>query len=457
MSQELTCFKTYDIRGELGVNFDNDICYRIARAFALVIDAKKVIVGRDARATSPELATSLIRGLMDEGVTVFDIGLSGTEEMYWATTEFGTCGGIQVTASHNPINYNGLKIVKKGSRPLDAVTEFNKIKKVSEMNSFGSTKRKGRKLDIAQEAKKAYVYKIISFANPALFRPLKIAINSGNGAAGPTFDLLETELSSMTDCLSFEKIDHFPDSTFPNGIPNPLLVKNHERNRDIVLKTGADFGVAFDGDFDRCFFFDEKGSFIAGQYIVGLLASIFLLKEPGAKIVHDPRIIWNIQHVVQKYNGSSIISKTGHAYVKQTMRDNNAVYGGEISAHNYFRDFAYCDSGMIPWLLIAEIMSRSGELLSTLIDAQRKEFPSSGEINFELNNPNASIKRVVDFYKNEYLLKEELDGMSLTFEDWRLNLRSSNTEPLVRLNIESRGNSSLVSRKILEIKALLEN
>ena len=455
MNEELTCFKAYDVRGELGPEFNNETCYRIARAFAQVIGKNKVVVGWDARETSPDLSKSVIQGLIDEGATVINIGLAGTEEMYWGTTYFEACGGIEVTASHNPINFNGLKMVKSASQPLDPIDDFIIIKQIAEKNDFKDIKLGGQEFDKSKELKKAYTKKLLTFIDVNLLPKLRIMVNSGNGAAGPTFDELESLLASTTNKLSFVKVHHMPDSSFPNGIPNPLLSKNHKENKDLTVKAGANLGIAFDGDFDRCFFFDENGNFIPGQYIVGLLAETFLLKEPGAKIIHDPRVIWNIQNVVEKNGGIAIKSKTGHAFIKQSMRDNTALYGGEISAHHYFRDFAYCDSGMIPWLLIIELMGRTGKTLSELVAVQKTMFPSSGEINFQLADPGHSIEKVVDHYSGEFLSKEEFDGLTLTFDAWRLNLRSSNTEPLVRLNIESRGDSDLIDQKLAEIKAIL--
>ena len=452
---ELSCFKAYDVRGELGKNFDKNICYRIARAFVQALNAKTVVLGRDIRQTSPELAQAIAEGLIDEGAIVLDIGLAGTEEMYWGTTFFDACGGIEVTASHNPINFNGLKMVKSGSRPLDPETDFIKIKKIAESDQFNEVKLKGRRVDKGSELKKAYIAKLLTFVEANVIPSMKIMVNSGNGAAGPTFDLLELALSKITNKLTFDKVHHIPDSSFPNGIPNPLLSENHLENKDLIIKAGANMGIAFDGDFDRCFFFDENGDFVPGQYIVGLLAETFLLKEPGATIIHDHRVIWNIQHVINKCGGLAKSSQTGHAFIKQSMRENVALYGGEISAHHYFRDFAYCDSGMIPWLLIVELMGRTGKPLSELVKIQKTMFPSSGEINFKLKNPKSSIQKVLNFYADQISAKDEFDGLSLIFDNWRLNLRCSNTEPLVRLNIESRGNSELIKEKIAEVKKLL--
>ncbi|MBT4470413.1 MAG: phosphomannomutase, partial [Rhodobacterales bacterium] len=363
MQKELTCFKAYDIRGEININIDEAIAYRIGRSVAQHFNAKSIVVAFDARETSPAFSKSVGLGIMDAGSDLIDIGLSGTEEMYWAVSNFSACAGIVVTASHNPINYNGMKIVKSGSKPLDDDEDFLAIKSLAESQNWTGVKKKGSSLDFSNEARAAYVSKTLSFVDINAFKPLKIVVNSGNGAAGPTFDAIEKRLNNNNTQIEFVRVDHNPDSTFPNGIPNPLLPENHHKTADIVKNVGADFGVAFDGDFDRCFFFDETGEFIPGEYLVGLFASIFLAKEPGSTIVHDPRVIWNTQDIVSQKGGKAEQSKTGHAFIKQTMRKHEAIYGGEMSAHHYFRDFAYCDSGMIPWLLIAELISLKGKSL----------------------------------------------------------------------------------------------
>lgn len=454
MSGDLTCFKSYDVRGDLKKDFDTDICYRIARSFAVFLKATKVVVGRDARESSPALMDSICRGLIDQGIEVLDIGLAGTEEMYWATTQFQASGGIEVTASHNPINFNGLKFVKSGSNPLE-VDDLLLIKRLAEDDAFVKSESFGTRIDIAKEARNNYVRKVLSFVDINELKPLKIVVNSGNGAAGPTFDEITSKISDINSFIQFEKIFHNVDSSFPNGIPNPILVENHARNKEKIIQSQADLGIAFDGDFDRCFFFDHNGDFIPGEYIVGLLASVFLLKEPGAAIVHDPRAIWNIQDIVKRNGGKSALSLTGHSYVKRTMRKNKAVYGGEMSAHHYFKDFSYCDSGMIPWLLIVELLSKTQRTLSSLVSDQKLKFPSSGEQNFNIKNIDVSIEKVIKFYEKRHVKRDDFDGISMSFDKWRFNLRRSNTEAVLRLNVESRGDPNLVIRKVNEIKSLL--
>jgi len=452
---ELTCFKAYDIRGEIGVNIDEGIAYRIGRAVAQHFGAQSVVIGFDARETSPAFAAAAARGAMDAGADVLDIGMAGTEEMYWAVTEFGACAGIEVTASHNPINYNGMKIVKSASQPLDDAADFQVIKALAASQDWVSPARVGEARGVARAARDKYVDRVLGFVDMATLAPLKIVINSGNGAAGPTVDAIIDRLAAQGAPIEVVRVHHDPDSTFPNGIPNPLLPENHAATADVVLREGADMGVAFDGDFDRCFFFDGAGRFVPGEYVVGLLASIFLEKEAGAKIVHDPRVIWNTQDIVAHKGGVAIQSKTGHAFIKQTMRAERAIYGGEMSAHHYFRDFAYCDSGMIPWLLIAELVSRSERSLGDWVKDRFAAFPSSGEMNFEVDEAGKAIESVLGAYRADALSINETDGVSLAFEDWRFNLRRSNTEPLVRLNVEGKGNADVLQAHVNAIADFL--
>ena len=452
---ELTCFKAYDIRGEIGVNIDEGIAYRIGRAVAQHFGAKSVVIGFDARETSPAFAAAAARGARDAGADVLNIGMAGTEEMYWAVTEFSACSGIEVTASHNPINYNGMKIVKSASQPLDDAADFQVIKALASAQDWASPARMGETRDVADAAREKYVDRVLGFVDMATLAPLKIVINSGNGAAGPTVDAIIDRLAVQGAPIEVVRVHHDPDSTFPNGIPNPLLPENHAATADVVLREGADMGVAFDGDFDRCFFFDGAGRFVPGEYVVGLLASIFLEKEAGAKIVHDPRVIWNTQDIVVHKGGVAIQSKTGHAFIKQTMRAERAIYGGEMSAHHYFRDFAYCDSGMIPWLLIAELVSRSERSLGNWVKDRFAAFPSSGEMNFEVDEAGKAIESVLGAYRADALSINETDGVSLAFDDWRFNLRRSNTEPLIRLNVEGKGEANALETHVSSIAELL--
>ena len=451
----LTCFKAYDIRAKLGLDLNEDIAYRIGRSVAQTLQASQVVIGFDARETSPAIAKAAARGVCMAGANVLDIGLSGTEEMYWAVTSQQACAGIEVTASHNPIDYNGMKIVKRGSEPLNE-EDFRSIQDLAERASFAAPLGEGHRANRAAEARRAYVEKLMHFVTPKDLKPLKIVVNAGNGAAGPSFDALADALSATGANADFIRVHHAPDASFPNGIPNPLLPENHAKTADVVRSTGADFGVAFDGDFDRCFLFDEEGDFVPGEYVIGLLAEAYLAKEPGAKIVHDPRVMWNTIESVTRAGGEPVISKTGHAYIKQRMREVNALYGGEMSAHHYFRDFAYCDSGMIPWLLIWELLSTSGKSLRTLLEDARARFPSSGEMNFTVQDADACLKRAEEVYGATALSVDHLDGVSIAHEDWRMNLRKSNTEPLVRINVETRGAPDLLREKTDELIQLMK-
>lgn len=447
---DLTCFKSYDIRGRLGAELNEGVAALVGRAFAQSIGARRVVLGRDPRASSESLAAAVATGLRMAGAEVLDLGLCGTEEMYFATAHLGADGGIEVTASHNPMDYNGMKLVGAGAAPL---ADLGPIRALAESGAFAPADMAGMR-DVA-DTRAAYVERVLSFVDIAALRPLKIVVNAGNGAAGPTFDAIAAALAAKGAPFEFVRMHHAPDGTFPNGIPNPLLPENQPATAQAVIAAGADMGVAWDGDFDRCFLFDAEGGFVAGEYIVGLLAQVFLAKEEGATIIHDPRVIWNTQDVVARAGGIAVAAPTGHAYLKRAMRETGAVYGGEMSAHHYFRDFMCCDSGMIPWLLVAELIGRSGQSLSQLLAARRAAFPSSGEVNFRVANVRAMVAKIEAIYGPQAEARESLDGLGLSFGDWRFNLRASNTEPLLRLNVESRGKPDLVAEKLAELTALI--
>jgi phosphomannomutase len=460
---KLTCFKAYDIRGQLGEELNNDIAYRIGRAygeFLLSEDAKQktVVVGGDIRLTSEELKLALADGLMDAGVSVIDLGMTGTEEIYFATSHLSVDGGVEITASHNPMDYNGMKLVKSESKPISGDTGLFDIQTLAETQAF-SEKALVRGSYQLSSTLEFYVQHLLTYINVKNIKPLKLVVNSGNGAAGHVIDSLEAQFNALNVPIEFIKVNHEPDGNFPNGIPNPLLIENRQDTIDAVLKHNADMGIAWDGDFDRCFLFDEKGQFIEGYYIVGLLADSFLQKNAGAKIIHDPRLTWNTIDVVNAAGGKPVLCKTGHAFIKERMRSEDAVYGGEMSAHHYFRDFMYCDSGMIPWLLVAELLCVKKLRLSDAVSQRIAAYPSSGEINSKLENPKLAITRVLEKYQADAVLVDYTDGISLEFSDangeWRFNLRSSNTEPVVRLNVESKGNVELMNAKTEEILTLL--
>ncbi|MFI3199724.1 MAG: phosphomannomutase [Methylococcaceae bacterium] len=460
MTKLLSCFKAYDIRGRIPDELNVDIAYRIGRAYAENIKPNRVIVGRDIRLSSNEMADAVIQGLQDAGVNVYDIGLCGTEEVYYATFAYQDAGqsmdgGIMVTASHNPKDYNGMKLVREQSKPVSGDTGLNDIKLLAEANNFEAPVA-NRGTVTAISIGVDYTKHLLGYIDPLALKPLKVVVNAGNGAAGHAVNWLEVVLQkAMAQPLEFIKIHHEPDGHFPNGIPNPLLIENRDSTIAAIKEQGADLGIAWDGDFDRCFVFDETGRFIEGYYIVGLLAEAFLKQNPGEKIVHDPRLTWNTIDIVNSMSGIAVQSKTGHAFIKERMRLEDAVYGGEMSAHHYFRDFSYCDSGMIPWLLVIELISKSGKKLSELVDERMRLFPASGEINRTIAQPEAAIEVVRKHYEKEAQVVDYTDGLSMEFSNWRFNMRSSNTEPLVRLNVESRGDEVLMQAKTEELLALL--
>ena len=449
--QKLTCFKAYDIRGKLGAELNEEVAYRIGRAYGTFVGSgKQVVVGGDVRQTSASLKLALANGLQDAGVNVIDIGLTGTEEIYFATFHLGVDGGIEVTASHNPMDYNGMKLVREGSKPISGDTGLKDIQRMAEENDFPAVTTRGTYSQ--QSCLDAYVQHLLGYIDLKALKPLKLVMNAGNGAAGHVVDALEAEFQRLQVPVTFIKVHNDPDGTFPHGIPNPLLPENRADTRNAVLEHKADMGIAWDGDFDRCFLFDENGEFIEGYYIVGLLAEAFLQQHAGAKIIHDPRLTWNTIDVVKAAGGEPIQSKTGHAFIKERMRLEDAIYGGEMSAHHYFRDFAYCDSGMIPWLLVAQLMSVKNQALSALVDERIALYPCSGEINFHVADVKASIAAVRDhFAALQPLVIDTTDGLSMEFADWRFNLRGSNTEPVLRLNVESRQDLALMQAQVEKI------
>lgn len=446
--QGLKAFKAYDIRGKVPEELNQEMIYKIGLAYVAELNAKKVVVGYDIRLESEGLATALKKGLTEAGAEVIDIGLCGTEEVYFATSHFQVDGGIMITASHNPKGYNGLKMVAKGSKPISGDSGLKAIERRVLENDFQTKNHQGgvRK----EQSKLAYIEHLLTYVDLTALKSLKIVLNAGNGSAAAVMKQLAEKLPF--NCVF---VHDEIDGNFPNGVPNPLLPENRQSTADAVIANNADFGVAWDGDFDRCFLFDEQGNFIEGYYLVGLLAETLLAKNPNEKIIHDPRLTWNTIEQVKQAGGIPVQSKTGHAFIKERMRLEDAIYGGEMSAHHYFRDFFYCDSGMIPWLLIAELISITGKKLSELVEERVEAYPCSGELNYQVEDIPVVLHKIMAFYKNQQPEVDKTDGVSLDFGQWRMNIRSSNTEPLLRLNVETRHNQSLLWEKVKEIELLI--
>ncbi|MDQ7817682.1 MAG: phosphomannomutase/phosphoglucomutase [Melioribacteraceae bacterium] len=447
--EKLSSFKAYDIRGKVPSDLNSDLAYKVGKTIVKYLNCKSVVIGRDVRESSPELANSLSNGITDAGSDVFDLGLCGTEMIYFGTPFLNADAGVMITASHNPPEYNGLKFVKKGSIPFGYDSGLNEIERMIINNEIPeNTSAKGKVInkDIMNE----FIASLHKFFDKDKIKPYKVVVNAGNGCVGPALDRLEKLLP-----IEMIKMFHEPDSKFPNGVPNPLLPEKRQPTIDAIKKHNADLGVAWDGDYDRCFFFDEQGNFIEGYYIVGLLAKSILKTNPGEKIVHDPRLTWNTIEVVNKAGGEAVVSKSGHAFIKQKMREVNSIYGGEMSAHHYFRDNFYSDSGLIPFLLILQLMSDENAKLSELVGEMIKAYPCSGEINSTVTNAAEKIEIIKEKYKDGMI--DELDGLSVEYPEWRFNIRMSNTEPLVRLNVESRRDENLMNEKTEELLKLIRN
>ena len=437
-------FGAYDIRGIYPDEVNEELAYRVGRTFVELFSAKKVAVGHDIRLSGPSMSEAVIKGLTEAGCDVVDIGQCGTEMIYFATAHLKLDGGIMITASHNPKNYNGMKLVRKESRPISSDTGLKDIEEKVMNGSFeplGGPKGKVEPHDILDE----YVQAILSYVDVKALKPFKVVANTGNGAAGPIINALEKHLP-----FQLVKVYNEPDGNFPNGVPNPILQENREATAKVVRESGADIGVAWDGDFDRCFLFDEKGGFIEGYYMVGFLAQAFLKKNKGAKVIYDPRLVWNTIEIAEDLGGVPIMCKSGHAFIKDRMRKENAIYGGEMSAHHYFRDFSYCDSGMIPWLLVLELMSAAGKPLSDLMQERMERYPISGEINSKVADAKAVIEKIEAKYGKTGTVTK-VDGLSIEYPEWRFNLRMSNTEPVIRLNVEVRQDKALLKEKTDEL------
>jgi phosphomannomutase/phosphomannomutase/phosphoglucomutase len=450
MPIKIDCFKAYDIRGRIPDQLNPDVAYRIGNATAQFLDAKKMVLGRDIRLSSKELSDAVAKGICDAGAEVLDIQLGGTEMVYFATDYLEADGGIMVTASHNPADYNGLKVVREEARPVSADSGLQDIRALAEGDERKVATKHGLHAPI--NIFQPYIDHLLGYVDVDALRPLKLVVNPGNGGAGIAMDGLRTQLP-----FELVELNYPPDGSFPNGIPNPMLLDNQAVTADAVIEHKADMGIAWDGDFDRCFLFDENGGFIEGYYIVGLLAESILKHKPGGKIIHDPRLTWNTLDIVARAGGEAVQSKSGHSFIKEKMREVDGIYGGEMSAHHYFREFSYADSGMIPWLLVAELVSATGKSLSELVGERQAKFPASGEINREVADAGQTLQQLHDRYAAEALAVDDTDGYSFEFPEWRFNIRMSNTEPVVRLNVESREDEALMQEKTQEVLAILES
>jgi phosphomannomutase len=475
MGKYLPAFKAYDVRGKVPSELNPELAYKIGRALADEIGPKTVCVGYDIRLSGPELGAALTRGLNDAGVDVIDLGLVGTEMVYFATAFYGYDGGVMITASHNPPEYNGLKMVRTESRPISGDTGLLDIERRAFEEKW---ERTGEGSVTKQDVYADFVQHLLKIVDPASLSPLHLLLDVGNGAAGVALEALLPHLPITCEKRNFE-----PDGHFPNGVPNPILPESREgavvRMREAaglkmegpggdghrpVTTTDAahqglasvkpfDFGVAWDGDYDRCFFLDEEGNFIEGYYIVGLLAQALLREDPNQTIVYDPRLTWNTLDIVERLGGTAEICKSGHAFIKEKMRAVDATYGGEMSAHHYFKSHWYCDSGMIPMLLIAQLVSKSGRSLGDLVDEMIRNYPCSGEINSSVADVKTVLAQVEEKYADGKI--DKIDGLSIEFDNWRFNLRGSNTEPVIRLNVETRGDHALLQAKTDELLAII--
>ena len=430
-------FKAYDIRGIYPDELDEDGAYAIGRAYVEEFEPRQVAVGRDMRLSSPTMAEAVMRGAADGGAEVLDLGMVGTEMLYFAVGDMELDGGVEVTASHNPKEYTGMKIVRRGALPVGGDSGLQEIR-VRAQGDFGPPKEGGsiRKEDIWPR----FVERVLSFVEVEAIKPLRVVIDAANGMAGAMLPLVLERLPARPIECFFE-----PDGSFPNHEPNPLLPENREFIIAKVLAEKADLGVAFDGDADRCFFVDDAGEFVPGDFVTALLAEAVLEKEPRATIIYDVRASWAVRDTVERAGGRAIVNRVGHAFIKHRMRKENAAFAGEVSGHYYFRDFFQADSGVIPMLLMLELVSRKGQKLSEILAPYRERYFLTGELNTKVNDVAVKLQELKERFGGEGELSH-LDGVSVTAPDWHMNVRPSNTEPLLRLNLEA------TSRELMERK-----
>jgi phosphomannomutase len=439
-------FKAYDVRGIYPSELDEDGAYRVARAYAEQFEPRAVAVGRDVRLSSPTVLVAVTEGILDAGADAVELGAVGTEMIYHAVTELGLDGGICVTASHNPKEYTGMKIVRRGALPVGGDSGLVEIRTRAEAQ-FGPVERRG--LPRAEDIWPSFVAKVLSFVDVEAIRPLRVVVDAANGMAGVMLPRVLERLPQLdvTRCY-FE-----PDGSFPNHEPNPLLPENREFIVGKVTEEGADLGVAYDGDADRCFFIDDRGEFVPGDFVTALLAQAVLAKAPGEKVIYDVRASWAVPEAIERAGGIPLVNRVGHAFIKQRMRAEGAAFAGEVSAHYYFRDFSQADTGVVPFLVMLELLSSAGVELSELLRPFRERFFLTGEINTPVADVPLKLQELKERYAAEGARISHLDGISIEFDDWHFNVRPSNTEPLLRLNLEALSEAQMVEKRdeVLEL------
>jgi phosphomannomutase len=442
-------FKAYDVRGIYPEDLDEDGAYAIGRGYVQQFEPRRMAVGRDMRLSSPQMAEALIRGCSDEGAEVIDIGLIGTEMLYFAVGSLGLDGGIMVTASHNPKEYTGMKVVRRGALPVGGESGLLEVR--DRALAVADVKGGGEARVSQHDIWPAYVDRVLSFIDVSELRPLKVVVDAANGMAGAMLPPVLERLASVQAVTCYFD----PDGSFPSHEPNPLLPENREFIVRKTLEEAADFGVAFDGDADRCFFVDDSGEFVPGDFATALFAESVLEKEPGAKIIYDVRASWAVPETIERAGGVPLVNRVGHAFIKQRMREEGAAFGGEVSGHYYFREFTQADSGVVPFLLMLELISRKGQKLSEALRPFRDRYFITGELNTPVADVDAKLRELEERFGSEGRVGH-LDGLSVDADDWHMNVRPSNTEPLLRLNLEAR-TPELMERKRDEVLGVIRS
>jgi phosphomannomutase len=449
-------FKAYDIRGIYPQEINEKDVYKIAKAYCELVKPSEVVIGCDVRLSSPSLKLAAIKAVTDLGIKVIDVGEISTDMLYFAVANYGYAGGFSITASHNPKEYNGAKFVREQSKPISSDTGLFAIRDIAINDKVEITNLELTEENLKLVEKKNilddYIAKVKTFVDLSKLKSLKIVANPNFGMGGRAVDKLLENIN-----VKIEKLNWESDGNFPKGRPDPLIPENREEISRLVVEKGADLGVAWDADADRCFFFTEKGEFIEGYFITALLGKIFLQRNPGGKIIHDPRLVWAVQDVAKEEGGISLANKSGHAFIKERMRQEDAVFGGEMSAHYYFRDYFYCDNGLIPFIMMLEFLSTQNKTLAEIMQEMFwQKYFVSGEINSEVADVKSKIAQAKEKYSVDAKSVDEIDGVSIEFANWRFNLRGSNTEPVIRLNVEAKS-KELMEEKKDELLDLIRN